>query len=170
AHAKVNTRYYALYMVKDLRGIWQYVFTVVLTVEVARPGVKELHGINASINLNIQEVNNGGHQTLLQCVTGLWLRMHERFGLFVVFRRTTCNKVRRQGKGRANQADERFGIDELIEDDLDTISDLIHVLIEDRKIINIAAGTHRLVHYGAASGDNINADSSSAQRNNDIGE
>src|SRR5699024_10608408 len=94
-------------MVKDLRGIWQYVFTVVLTVEVARPGVKELHGINASINLNIQEVNNGGNQTLHQCVPGLWLRMHERFGLFVVFRRTTFNKVRRQGKGRANKADER---------------------------------------------------------------
>src|SRR5699024_2281838 len=126
--------------------------------------------LNSINNMNNHEGNKCENQTIHQCVPGLWLRMHERFGLFVVFRRTTFNKVRRQGKGRANKADERLGIGELIQDDLDTISDLIHVLVEDREIINIAAGTHRLVHYGAASGDNINADSSSAQRNNDIGE
>src|SRR5699024_5976605 len=159
----------ALYMVKDLRGIRQHVFAVVLAVEVARPGVKELHGINTSINLNIQEVDDGGNQALHQCVPGLWLRVHKCFGLFVVFRRTTFNKIRRQSKGRANNTDDSLGIGDLIQDDLDTISDLIHVLIEDRKIINIAAGTYRLVHYGAASVDNINADSSSAQGTNDIG-
>src|SRR5699024_3643906 len=61
AHAKVNTRYHALYMVKGLRGTWQYVFTLVLAVELARLGVKELHGIAVSINLNMQVVDDGGY-------------------------------------------------------------------------------------------------------------
>src|SRR5699024_11380135 len=86
---------------EDLCGIWQQVLAVVITVEVACPGVKELHGINACLDLNVEEVDNRWPQALHQCMPGLRIGVHESLGDFMVLRWATFNPVGSQGKWRA---------------------------------------------------------------------
>src|SRR5690625_1331321 len=170
AHTEVDAWDYACDMLEDFRGVWQHVLAVVITIEIACPRVKELHGINACLDLNVEEVDNRWHQALHQCIPGLRIGVHESLGDFMVLRWATFNQVGSQGKWRAHKTDESLGIGEFIQNDLDAIGDFVDVVVQDWKIVDIGAGAYRFIHDWATAGNNVYADSCGAEWNNNIGE
>ena len=109
---------------QDFSRIRQNEFAVVTLVEVARPGIEKLHGVDAGVDLHLQEAGDGRHQAAHEQMPGLRLGVHEGLGALVVLRRPALNEVASQRERRTNEADKRLGFGELGQDAGDAFSNL----------------------------------------------
>ena len=113
-----------LHASQDFPGVRQHELAVVALVEVAGPGIEKLHGVNAGVDLHLQEAGDGRHQAAHEHVPGLRICVHEGLGALVVLGWPALNEVAGQRERRANEADERLGFGELGQDAGDALGDL----------------------------------------------
>ena len=170
SHAEVDARDAAFRGLQNLRGIRKHELAVVALIEVARPGIKKLHRIDARFHLQLQEVDDGRRQALHQCVPGLRLRMHKGLCLLVVLGRTTLHQVAGQGKWGADETDKRLGLGQLIQDDGDAIANLRNISVQDGQLGDVLFGAHWLFHHWPAARHDVHADASGLERHDDIAE
>ena len=155
---------------QDLPGVRQHEFAVVTLVEVAGPGIEKLHGVNAGVDLHLQEAGDGRHQTAHEHVPSLRIGVHEGLGALVVLGWPALNEVAGQRERRANKADECLGFGELGQDAGDALGDLGDVGIQQRQLADVLPTPHRLLHHRPTARHNIDLDARGLERDDDIGE
>ena len=151
-------------------GVREHQLAVVALRERTGPGVEELHGVDAGVDLGAQErqrrVGEGGAQR----VPGVRLGVHQRLGALVVAARAALHEVGREGERRAREADER-GVAELADEQPHRVGHRRDALgVQRRQGGDVGGRAHRLLHDGTGAGDDVDPDPGGLERHDDVGE
>ncbi len=136
----------------------------------AGPGVEELHGARARLDLHLQEGGRDLAEAVQQVGPELGVAVHHRLGVLVRPRRAALDEVARQGERRAGEADQR-GRAELVDEHADRLGDVGDVLGgQVPQPLEVRAGAHRLLDDRADAGLDVEVDADGLQGHDDVAE
>ncbi len=93
--------------VENLLRVGQRELAVVGARQLSDPGIENLHGLHARLDLRAHVVGDDGGEPVAEPVPRLRLRIHERLRRRVVRRRPAFDRIGGQRERRAAEADER---------------------------------------------------------------
>ncbi len=136
----------------------------------AHPGVEELHGRGAGLDLHLEEGGGDAGEAVQQVGPELRVAVHQRLGVLVVLGGAALDQVAGQGERRAREADQRRGA-ELGGEHPDRLGDVGDVLGgQVAQPLQVGAGADRLLHDGTDAGLDVQVHADGLQRDDDVAE
>lgn len=146
------------------------VFAVLGQRQGARPGVEQLHGVDARGDLGAQEFDGDVGEHAQQLMPGLRVGEHHRLGALVVLAGPALDEVGRQSERGTGESDQRDLI-ERVQQQLHSGRDRTHLLgAQPRQCAHVGDGAHRVRHHRADSRHDVQVDARGLERNDDVGE
>ena len=145
---------------------------IVAGTEGADPGVEELHGLNPRLDLSGQVIGDDRRQLFTESMPGGRLTVHQRFRARVPGRRTSLDRVRRQGERRAGEPDERHPAVELrahLPDRVEHVGERV-TRLEVPDLVHFRRRRDGRIDDGTLTLDEVERDAHRCQRQEEIGE
>ncbi len=158
--------------IEDARGVRLDELAVVARAERADPGVEHLHGLDAGFDLRGEVVAHHRRELLAEAVPRGGVAVHERFGVRVVGRRPTFDRVRGQRERRAAEPDERNSAVELAADEADRLQHVRERLawFEHVQALDVSRRPHGTLDRGTLAFDEVEGQAHGLEREQQVGE